>query len=275
MITIDAHQHFWNYHPHTHAWIGEDMKVIRKNFLPQDLQPVLTANNIDGCIAVQADQSEKETNFLLSLAAQNNFIKGVIGWVNLSAANIEQQLDAYGTTPLLKGFRHILQSEEPAFMLQPAFVNGIKALQKHGFTYDILIFPKHFAAAQQLVQQFPKQPFVIDHMAKPYIKDGLIDEWKRDMKSIAQYENVYCKISGMVTEANHTGWAQADFIPYLDAVTEAFGTKRIMFGSDWPVCLLAASYQQMLQIVQKYFASFSLTEQQQFFAGNAKTFYHL
>lgn len=274
-MTIDAHQHFWHYHPVQHEWIDDTMAVIRNNFLPADLRPVLQENNIDGCIAVQADQSEAETNFLVDLASHNVFIKGIVGWVDVRAENIAERLAYYKQLNIVKGFRHVLQGEEPSFMLQPAFLRGIAALKDFNFTYDILIFPKHLPAAIELVQQNPNQQFVIDHIAKPYIKAGLIDEWNTDIQAIAQFENVHCKISGMVTEADYHGWKSSDFTPYLDTVVTAFGTKRIMFGSDWPVCLVAASYQQMLHIVQQYFSTFSLTEQQDFFGNNAASFYHV
>jgi L-fuconolactonase len=274
-MKIDAHQHFWHYNPVQHEWIDDAMAVIRKDFLPTDLRPLLQENNIDSCIAVQADQTEAETNFLIDLANENDFIKGVVGWVDLRAENIVERLAHYKQFNGVKGFRHVLQGEAPSFMLQPNFLRGIAALKEFNFTYDILIFPKHLPAAIELVQQNPNQQFVIDHIAKPYIKAGLIDEWKKDIQTIAQFENVHSKISGMVTEADYHGWKLADFTPYLDAVVTAFGTKRIMFGSDWPVCLVAASYQQMLQIVQQYFATFSLTEQHDFFGNNAATFYHV
>ena len=272
---IDAHQHFWYYHPETHGWINDEMAVIRKNFLPEDLQPVLQQNDVAGTIAVQADQTEKETDFLLQLAAENKFIKGVVGWVDLRADNLQQRLEHYMQFTHLKGFRHVLQGEDPAFMLQPSFLKGIGLLKQFNFTYDILIFPKHLPAALQMIQQFPDQPFIIDHIAKPYIKDGLTDEWKKDMLSIAQYPNVHCKISGMVTEADMRNWKQADFTPYLDAVMEAFGINRVMFGSDWPVCLAAGSYKAVAGIVKNYFAGFSAEEQQLFFSKNASAFYHL
>ena len=169
----------------------------------------------------------------------------------------------------------MLQGEDPAFMLQPAFLTGIASLQQYQFTYDVLVFPNHLKAVLELIKKFPNQLFVIDHIAKPYIKAGLIDDWKKDMELLASFNNVYCKISGMVTEADYQHWKQADFIPYLDVVVNAFGSKRIMFGSDWPVCLVAASYGKMLGIVKGYFASFSLTEQQDFFGNNATEFYQL
>jgi len=275
MFTIDAHQHFWRYDVVTHEWINDEMSVIRKDFLPAQLEPVLKQNGISGCVAVQADQSEKETDFLLQLAEEHDFIKGVVGWVDLRADNIKERLDHYKAFRLLKGFRHILQGEAPEFMLQPGFINGIAALQEYRFTYDILVFPQHLKAVLELVSKFPDQPFVIDHIAKPYIKNGLITDWKKDMEQFSIFENVYCKISGMVTEADYHHWKPADFTPYLDATVNAFGTKRILYGSDWPVCLVAANYTDMLNIVKTYFASFTATEQEDFFGNNATRFYQL
>ena len=275
MFTIDAHQHFWKYHVATHGWIDDAMAVIRKDFVPADLEPVLLQHQIDGCIAVQADQTNDETNFLLQLAAENSFIKGIVGWIDLRAADIDEHLQYYKQFSAVKGFRHVLQGEDPAFMLQPAFLNGIAALQQYQFTYDVLVFPKHLKAVLELIKKFPDQLFVIDHIAKPFIQAGLMDDWKKDIELLASFNNVYCKISGMVTEADYQHWKQADFIPYLDVVVNAFGTKRIMYGSDWPVCLVAASYEKMLGIVKDYFASFTLTEQQDFFGNNATAFYQL
>jgi L-fuconolactonase len=275
MQKIDSHQHFWQYHAVKHDWIDDAMAVIRKDFLPADLQPVLQQHNMEGCIAVQADQTEAETDFLLALQKDNDFIKGIVGWVDLRARNITERLSHYKQFDAVKGFRHVLQGEVPEFMLQQNFLRGIEALKPFDFTYDILIFPYQLAAAITLVQHFPEQKFVIDHIAKPYIKAGLIGEWKHAMKSIAQYPNVYCKISGMVTEADHKIWKKDNFTPYLDAVVEAFGTNRIMFGSDWPVCLVAASYGKMMDIVKDYFSYFSEMEQNNFFGNNASVFYNL
>lgn len=272
---IDAHQHFWHYNAEKHSWIDDEMAVIRKDFLPQDLQPVYAENNVHGCVAVQADQTETETNFLIDLANQNTFIKGVVGWVDLRADNIEERLAYYKQYAIVKGFRHVLQGEEPAFMLQPNFLRGIAALKQFDFRYDILIFPKHLQAAIELVKQNPNQLFIIDHIAKPYIKAGLIDEWRKDMQAISQFENVYCKVSGMVTEADYKSWQPENFTPYLNTVVEAFGTKRILFGSDWPVCLVAASYNKMKAIVVNYFSGFSISEQSDFFSNNAQQFYKL
>ncbi|MEP6747548.1 MAG: amidohydrolase family protein [Bacteroidota bacterium] len=272
---IDAHQHFWHYEPVKHSWINDEMATIRKDFMPADLQPVLKQNGIEGCIAVQADQTEAETDFLLKLSTENNFIKGVVGWVDLMAAGVADRLEHYAQFKNIKGFRHILQGEEPGFMLQPAFKRGVGLLKWYNYTYDILIFPKHLAASLELVKQFPDQQFVIDHIAKPHIKNGLIGEWKKDLTAIAQYPNVHCKISGMVTESDMRNWSASGFTPYLDAVTEAFGINRIMYGSDWPVCLAAGSYSAVFDIVKDYFATFSGSEQQLFFGHNASAFYHV
>lgn len=272
---IDSHQHFWHYDLEKHSWINDEMAVIRKSFLPADLAPIIKSNGVIGTVAVQADQTEAETDFLLKLADEYDFIKGVVGWVDLRANNIDERLPYYAQFKNIKGFRHILQGEDPSFMLQPSFLNGIASLNAYNFTYDILIFPHHLEAALQLVKQFPNQPFVIDHIAKPYIKAGQIDEWAKGMKALSEHENIYCKVSGMVTEADYKKWQPAHFTPYLDVVVEAFGMKRLMFGSDWPVCEVAASYGQLIGIVEDYFANFSLTEKNQFFNQNASNFYNL
>ncbi len=274
-MRIDAHQHFWHYHPKKHEWIEDNMSVIRKDFLPSDFLPLLQENNFDGCIAVQADQNEIETKFLIDLAIKNNVIQGVVGWVDLKAENIYEQLAYYKQYDVVRGFRHVLQNEEPDFMLESNFLNGIQCLQDFNYTYDLLIFPQHLPAAIKLVKQNPHQLFVIDHIAKPYIKFGLIAQWKKDIELIAKFENVFCKISGMVTEVDYENWQDSDFLPYLDIVVKAFGTKRIMYGSDWPVCLVAASYPEMLNVVENYFNGFSETEQEDFFGKNAQLFYQL
>jgi L-fuconolactonase len=209
------------------------------------------------------------------LQKENNFIKGIVGWVDLKAENITERLNYYKDFKAIKGFRYVLQSEAPEFMLQPDFLRGIATLKNFDFTYDILIFPKHLPAAIELVKKNPYQKFVIDHIAKPYIRNGLIDEWTKDMRVIAHYENVFCKISGMVTEADHKLWKAADFTPYLEEVVRVFGTKRIMYGSDWPVCLVASSFSKTMNIAKEYFSSFSNEEQDNFFGNNATSFYQL
>jgi len=275
-MKIDSHQHFWKFDPVRDSWINDDMKVIQRDFLPQDLLPLLQQTGLDGCITVQSDQTEAENEFQLSNADQHDFIKGVVGWVDLQADNIEERLEYYSQFPKLKGFRHVLQGEpQRDFMLRPAFKNGIGLLNKYNFTYDILIFPDQLTYSKEFVAAFPDQPFVVDHIAKPYIKDKKIDEWKKDIKALAEFENVSCKISGMVTEANWKNHSPSDFKPYIDAVVEAFGTDRIMYGSDWPVCLVADSYADVFNLVKDYFSSFTASEQERFFGGNAVKFYKI
>jgi len=276
MQGIDSHQHFWKYDAVRYDWINQSMAVIQRDFLPEDLKPLLSASGIEGCVAVQAQQSATENDFLLSHANQHDFIKGVVGWIDFQADNIQEQLSHYSHFKKMKGFRHVLQGEKQRdFMLRPAFKKGIAALHSFGFTYDILIFPDQLGFTKKFLEAFPYQPFVIDHIAKPYIKDKKIDDWKKDITAIAKFEHVSCKVSGMVTEANWKTWKKEDFKPYLDVVVEAFGVKRLMFGSDWPVCLVAASYAEVVMLVREYFSSFSKDEQDDFFGGNAMRFYNL
>jgi len=275
-MRIDAHQHFWKFDPVRDSWITDEMAVIQKDFFPRDLQSLLTKNNFDGSVVVQSDQSENENEFQLKNAEENDFIKGVVGWVDLRAQDVEERLAHYSSFKKMKGFRHVLQGEaDRSLMLKPEFMNGIDKLEKFGFTYDILIYPDQLQYLPEFVAPFMNQKFVIDHLAKPEIKKREINEWKKLIDATARFDNVYCKISGMVTEADWKNWKQDDFIPYIDVVIEAFGPNRIMFGSDWPVCLVAASYEQMLGIVGEYFSSFSETEQQMFFGQNAIKFYNL
>ena len=275
-MRIDSHQHFWKYNPVKDAWITDDMKVIQRNFLPVDLWPLLQLNNVDGCVAVQAEQSENETDFLVQLAGENDWIKGVVGWVNLSAVNLEERLQHFSQYEKLKGFRHIVQAE-PAndFLLSADFCKGIAQLSKYNFTYDILVFPRQLKYVPAFVAQFPQQAFVIDHLAKPDFIKADFEEWENAMKAVAAYPNVHCKVSGMVTEANWNTWTIEDFSYCLDVVTEAFGIDRLLFGSDWPVCLLAASYQETCNIVHRYFMQFSMEEQGKLWGKNAVDFYHL
>jgi L-fuconolactonase len=275
-MNIDAHQHFWKFDPVRDNWINDDMQVIRRDFLPADLQPVLEENGLDGCVAVQADQSEEENEFLLQQAASHPFIKAVIGWVDLRSENVEERLEFFRGFPKMKGFRHILQGEaDRALMLQPSFKRGISLLGKYNYTYDILIYPDQLAYAKAFVSSFPNQQFIIDHLAKPYIRDKKIEQWKKDISVLGQYENVYCKVSGMVTEADWKNWKMDDFKECLDTIVKTFGMKRLVYGSDWPVCLVAATYEKMLGIVKNYFSSFSADEKKQFFGENARIFYHL
>jgi len=274
-MIIDSHQHFWIYHPIKDAWIGEEMAVLKRNFLPQDLYPILQSNHIDGCVAVQADQSLEESQFLLRLAEENEFIRGVVGWVDLCSNHVEKQIEELAGYRKFVGVRHILQAESKGFMLNDSFLNGISKLGQFNLTYDILVFPHQLEEVIQLVGQFPDQPFVIDHLAKPYIKKGDIDGWKKNIKTLGSHENVHCKISGMVTEADFIEWRKDDFTPYLDVVFESFGLNRVMYGSDWPVCLLAADYTEQKEIVDSYTSQFSKEEYNSIMGGNSEKFYRL
>ena len=252
------------------------MSDIQRDFYPQDLKPLLIENKLDGCVAVQADQSENETFFLLEQAEQEPMVKGVVGWVDLKSLLVEERLQYFSLFKKIKGFRHIVQGEpDTNFLLRTDFCHGIKLLKKFNFTYDILIYPKQLETTIKFVSRFPDQPFVIDHLAKPLIKEGKMNNWKKEIVELAKFENVFCKVSGMVTEANWKTWNEADFKSYLDVVFESFGTKRLMYGSDWPVCLVAASYNKQLSIVEDYLASFSESERGDVMGNNAQRFYNL
>ncbi len=275
-MTIDSHQHFWQYDPNRHSWIGEDMSVLKRDFLPEDLLSELKLSEIEGSIAVQADQSLSETRFLLDLSVQQDFIKAVVGWVDLRSDDLGNHLDRYSDTKKLAGFRHVVQDEPDVnFMLQPDFQRGIDALAAYDFTYDILIFPPQLPAAIELVKKFPTQPFVVDHIAKPYIKAGAIDFWKKSITALSKHDNVWCKISGLVTEADWDQWKYEDMVPYLDVVFDQFGTNKVMFGSDWPVCLLGGTYSSIKQIIDRYIEGFSDSEKESIMGLNAMEFYKI
>lgn len=274
-MKIDAHQHFWKYDPIKDSWIDENMKAIRRDFLPKDLAPILENNDVDGCIAIQADQSEQETEFLLGLAKNNSFIKGVVGWVDLRADNIEERLAHYSSNNFLKGVRHIVQAEADDFMLEGKFQHGISLLMQFGLTYDILVLPPQLPATIQFVNKFPSQKFVIDHMAKPNIKKGEMFAWKKNMEELAKSQNVFCKVSGLVTEADWKNWKKEDFTKYLDVIFNSFGVDRILYGSDWPVCLLAAEYENQLEVLSEYMVNYSSEDKARIMGGNANNFYNL
>lgn len=276
MLKIDAHQHFWIYNPERDTWINNDMKALRKNFLPEDLKAVLEDNGISGSVVVQSDQSSAENYFQINNALENDFVRGVVGWVNLQAKDIEEQLSYLSKFQRLKGFRHILQDEKDReLMLKKKFMNGISLLSRYNFTYDILILPDQLPYAKKLAQSFPDQKFIINHLAKPDIRNKKIESWKQDILEFAKLENVYCKISGMVTEADLKKWKHHDFRPYMDVVVETFGMDRLLYGSDWPVCLISCSYKKMKSVTDNYFKSFSESEKEKFYGGNAVCVYNL
>jgi L-fuconolactonase len=275
MLKIDSHQHFWKYSAANHIWIDDKMAILKRDFFPKDLEPILLKNNVSACVAVQVDQTEEETLFLLNLAKQHTFIKGIVGWVDFKNAKIEERLSYFKQFQLVKGFRHILQAESDEFLLNPDFLKGISLLEKYDFTYDILIYPHQLNSILSFVKQFPNQRFVLNHLAKPNIKNKEINSWKSGIEKLAKHENIYCKISGLATEANWDSFSADEFSPYLTIVLEQFGADRIMFGSDWPVCLLASSYDNWIHILLEYFKTFSKTEQENIFGRNSIHFYNL
>ena len=275
-MRIDAHQHFWNYSAAEYPWIGAGLERLARDYLPSDLEPLLAAKQIDGSVAVQARQSVEESLWLLALAKAHPLVKGVIGWVDLRSDRVGDDLRVLAANPTFVGVRHVVQDEtDPRFVLGEGFIRGLRQLRQHGLTYDLLLYPTQLPAAIELVGLLPEQPFVVDHLAKPRIATGEIADWERDIRAIARHDNVCCKVSGMVTEAVRRGWKRDDFTPYLDVVLEAFGPERLMFGSDWPVCLLAGEYADVAAIPRDYFSRLSATEQRMIWGDTAAGFYGL
>jgi len=275
-MRIDAHQHFWKYNAAQYDWISEGMAALKRDFVPADLKPLLEAEGLDGSIAVQARQDREETDWLLELARQNEFIRGVVGWVDLCSPDAGLDLERLARHPGLVGVRHVLQAEpDEAFMLRKEFMRGIGLLAEHRLTYDLLLYPRHLSVAVKLVRAFPEQRFVLDHVAKPLIADGLVEPWDRDIREIAKSANVWCKVSGMVTEARWKEWKPADFRPYLDVVFEAFGPGRLMIGSDWPVCTLSADYAATMGIVKEYVRQMDAAERECVLGRNCSRCYGL
>ncbi len=275
MRTIDSHQHFWEYDPAEYPWIKTDWP-IRKSFLPPDLEPLLRKSGFEGCVAVQARQTLHESEWLLELAEKYSFIAGVVGWVDLRSPEVEKQLERFEGKSKFVAVRHVVQDEpDDGFMLRADFLRGISVLKQFDLAYDILIFPKQFPAAIELARRFPEQRFVLDHIAKPFIKDATIEPWAAHIRELARSPNVLCKLSGMVTESHWESWSAADFKPYLDVVWEAFGPDRLMIGSDWPVCLLSSGYKRTMGIVQEYLEQFGAKEREKVLGANAVRFYRL
>ena len=254
MIKIDSHHHFWKYNQAEYGWIDDSMKILRRDYLPSDLQTELVGADFEGSVAVQARQSMEESRWLLDLANRFDFIKGVVGWVDLrSGDDLKYQLDELCRSNKFVGVRHVVHDEpDDMFMLDDAFLDGINLLKDYNLTYDLLLFPKHLPVAEKVVSLFPEQKFIIDHISKPRIKEGILSPWNEDLYRMAEHKNVWCKLSGMATEADWQNQGSETFLPYLDLVFEAFGPNRLMAGSDWPVCLLAGGYKNAVGITEKY-----------------------
>jgi L-fuconolactonase len=276
MLKIDAHHHLWKFDAQEYGWIDDEMQVLRRDFLPADLHKEMVAAGIDGAVAVQARQTVEETRWLLELAGQNDFMKGVVGWVPLVDPKVGGILDRFAANPKLRGVRHVLQDEpDENHMLRDDFNRGIRELKRHSLTYDILIFERHLPQTIRFVDQYPNQKFVVDHLAKPRVKFKALSPWREHLLELAKRPHVYCKISGLATEANHKDWTEEQLQPYIDTVLSAFGPRRVMFGSDWPVCLLAIGYQRWVGIVAKAAARLSEAEQKRLWGETAMEAYGL
>jgi L-fuconolactonase len=273
---IDSHHHLWKYSRVDYPWISEGMESIQQDFLIPELAQVMQAAKIDGVVTVQARQSLIETDWLLELASRHNFIRGVVGWVPLADPAVSSHLEKYRRCEKLKAVRHVLQGEpDDLYMLREDFNRGISQLENLGFSYDILIFERHLPQTIEFVDRHPKQIFVLNHVAKPKIKNQIVSPWRERICELARRENVYCKLSGMVTEAEWSMWTENDLRPYMDAVLECFGPRRLMFGSDWPVSLLACAYEKWIELVERATASLSAWERDRIFGGTAKEAYRL
>lgn len=273
---IDVHHHFWKYDPVEYDWITDDMKVIRRSFLPADLDTEIKRSGIDGVISVQARQTVGETKWLLDLAQQHEFIRGVVGWVPLTDPKVHTVLDQFTGNKRLKAVRHVIQGEpDEHYILRDDFNAGIRVLQHYGLAYDVLVFERHLPQTIQFVDRHPNQVFIVDHLAKPRVRDGAISPWRENIRELAKRSHVYCKISGLVTEADYQKWTEDALKPYIESVLEAFGPQRVMFGSDWPVCLVACQYAQWVEIVKRAIDSLSPDEQARVMGGTAIEAYRL
>ena len=275
-MKIDSHHHFWHYDPGEYDWIDDSMKVIRRDFLPEHLRSEIAAAGVDGAVSVQARQSRVETQWLLDLARRHAFIKGVVGWVDLVSAKAGEELERFAANPKLKSVRHVVQGEaDEKFILREDFNRGIRELKRFNLAYDILILERHLPQTIQFVDAHPGQIFILDHIAKPRIKDNVFAPWEKNIRELAKRPNIYCKTSGMVTEADYANWNEPQLQRYFEAVLEAFGPKRLMFGSDWPVCLVACGYVRWHKLVSSWISKLTSDEQARILGGTAIEAYKL
>jgi len=273
---IDAHHHLWRYSREEYEWIDDSMAMLRRDFLPQDLSAEIQSASVDGAIAVQARQTLEETRWLLDLADKNDQIHGVVGWAPIADENFLEVLEVFSAHPRLKGLRHVVQAEpDENFLLREDFNRGIRTLRGTGLVYDMLIYERHLPQTIQFVDRHPEQAFVLDHIAKPRIREGVLEPWSTQIRELARRENVSCKLSGIVTEADWKQWNLESLRPYLDTVMEVFGPQRILAGSDWPVCLVACGYAQWFGLLDQYLAGFTESERDAILGGNAERAYRL
>ncbi len=274
-MIVDAHHHFWRYDPVEYDWIDDEMAAIRRDFLPEDLHAVIRAAGVDAVVSVQARQSLAETDFLLAAARSHAFIAGIVGWVPLVSPSVAADLERLAAHPELKGVRHVLQGEPDGYMQRDDFNRGLRALQPHGLAYDILIYERQLPEAIALVDRHPDQVFVLDHIAKPRIRAAELEPWRTQLRALAERPNVSCKLSGLVTEANYHAWTPEALRPYVETVIESFGPARVLFGSDWPVCLVASEYGAWVKLVREYVRHLSPDEQRAILGGTAARVYRL
>jgi len=275
-MKIDTHQHFWKYNNRDYVWMSAGMDRLRKNHLPSDLLPLMGTAGITGTVAVQARQCLEESTWLLQLADEYPFILAIVGWIDLSSDRVVEQLEQFAQHPKFRGVRHVVHDEpDDNFMLRESFLNGLRQLKRFGLTYDLLLFPRHLPIACHVVNRFLDQRFVLDHVAKPPIRAREMQPWERDLKRLATFPNVFCKISGLVTEAHWSSWTAQDFEPYLDVVLNAFGPSRLMIGSDWPVCTLAADYTSVMNLESDFIGRLSVDEQHAILEKNPIDFYSI
>jgi L-fucono-1,5-lactonase len=275
-MLIDSHQHFWNVRRFDYPWMSSDLGVLYRDYLPDDLTPILAANGVEKTVLIQASNSVEESRWLLELAREHEFIAGVVGWIDLMSPNVTAQLQELTAHPKFKGVRHLVESE-PAddWLIQPAVLSGLRELSRYGLSYDLLVHTRHLKYVLRVVESCPELAFVIDHLAKPPVAKNEINEWSAALKPIAAYPNVHCKLSGLVTEANWSSWQTDDLRPFVDFALELFGLERLIFGSDYPVCLLATSYDRVLDAFQEILKGLSDAGRQQIFSKNAARFYRL
>lgn len=275
ILRIDSHQHFWLYSDDPSTWIDHAMPELRRDFLPKELEPILREHKMDGSVLVQAFHDEGDNEFLMALAARHPFVKGVVGWLDLNAKNVEERLTQYAQQEVFKGVRHTEYDAHGEFLLRESFLNGIRSLADFGLTYDILLFEYQLVSAVKLVQKFPDQVFVLNHMGKPQIGNGLTDDWKASIQELGKNPNVFCKLSGMTTDTRNFEWETSDFYPFLDVVVGAFGVDRLMFGSDWPVHICSATYPELLNILDIYFSGYSQEDKEKIYGLNAMRAYSI
>ncbi len=274
-MKLDAHQHFWIYSKARDLWIEDGMEILMRNFMPGDIARGMKVNETEGCIAVQSETSEAGNAFLLHLAETEPAIKGIVGWVDLCSSQITENLEYWSTFSLIRGFRHVLEGQDASFMLEPSFNKGISALAEFGFTYDLLISQEQMPGAYTLVERHDDVSFILDHLGKPRIREGGYKDWEKAIRKLASRPNLYCKLSGLVTEADLQSWKPADFKRYVDCVLEVFTPQRLVFGSDWPVCLLAATYDRVYELTQELLSDCSLNEKDDIMGKNALHFYRI